>query len=408
MKSKTLLASAAVLAGLLFGPATGHAEDPIKVGVLMPLSGQLADHGAKLRRHAEFAAELINEEGGIKSLGGAKLELIFADTQAKPEVGQSEAERLILSEKVDLLMGAYNSGVTMPATVVAEKYQKPFLVFSAVAEEITNRGLKYTFRPNQTTRGMIDTTFAFMDKAATDTGVKPKSYATVFENTDFGTDIATKFADEAKKRGWEEAVSIPYEQGMTDGTAIALKLASTTPDVLATFTVHPDGIVLYNALKQQAVKPKVILDYANSSQSEFDPVLADFPGLLVLSEWDGALIGSRPFLQHYVDAYQAKYGELPLSEGLQALSDIYVIADVMERAGSRDSAKIREAMATTNIAADSTNPALIMPYESIRFDERGQNPDAGLMVLQASDGKRMPVFPPSLKSADYTVQWIQP
>lgn len=399
--------SVALLGSLFLGSTPASAADSVKIGVLMPLSGQLADHGGKLRRHAEFAAALINGEGGIRALGGAKLELIFADTQAKPEVGQSEAERLILSEKVDLLMGAYNSGVTMPATVVAEKHQKPFLVFSAVAEEITNRGLKYTFRPNQTTRGMIDTTFAFLDAEAKETGVGPKTYATVYENTDFGTDIATKFAAEAQKRGWQELNAIPYEQGLNDGTPIALKLAGSAPDVVATFTVHPDGIVLYNAFKQQAVKPKVILDYANSSQSEFDSVLPNFPGLLILSEWDNTLTTSRPYLQQYIDKYHAEYGEMPLSEGLQAFSDIYVIADVLERAGSTESGKVRDAMAATKITSQTQSPALIMPYESIRFDDHGQNPDAGLMVLQAADGKRVPVYPPSIKASGYDVIWFK-
>ena len=406
MISRSGILGPAVAAALSALVGIANAADDVKIGVLMPLSGQLADHAAKLRRHAEFAADQINAAGGIKSLGGAKIKLVFADTRGVPESGQSEAERLILQDKVDVLTGAYNSSVTLPATVVAEKYKKPFLVFSAVSEEITNRGLKYTFRPNETTRGMTDTIFGFLDEQSGRTGKAPKSYAMVFENTDFGRDISQKFAEEAGKRGWKQAAAISYEEGLTDGTPIALSLGSANADLVATFDVHPDGLVLYRAMKDQAVKPPLMLDYADSSQSEFDPVLADFPGLLIVSSWHPAIAASRPFLIPYIDAYQKAYGEAPLPEGLQAFSDVYLLADVMERAASHEPEKIRAALASTNLDASSGNPALILPYERITFNEKGQNPAAGLMVLQSSDGKRVPVYPPSVVPSGYTVSWF--
>lgn len=406
MSWKSKVAGLSVGAVLLANASFASAADTVKVGVLMPLSGQLADHAAKLKRHAELAIEEINAAGGIKALGGAKLELVFADTRGVPEAGQAEAERLVLQEKVDVLTGAYNSSVTLPATAVAEKYQKPFLVFSAVSEEITNRGLKYTFRPNETTRGMSDTIFGFLDSQSTATGKAPGRYAVVYENSDFGRELGQKFAEEAKARGWAEAASISYEQGLTDGTPIALSLASAKADIVATFTVHPDGLLLYRAMQEQAVWPPVLLDYANSSQSEFDAVLPNFPGMFVVSNWHEAIVASRPFLASHIEAYEKAYGEPPLPEGLQAFSNMYLIADVLERAGSTEASKLRDAFAATNLDAASQNPALIMPYDRISFDEKGQNPGAGLMILQSADGKRTPVYPPSILADGYVVKWF--
>lgn len=106
--------------------------DAVKVGVVLPLTGISATIGNQTMNGAKAAAEQINEKGGVASLGGAKLELIFADSQSKPDIGASEVERLIQREGVATVLGAYNSGVTFPASEVAERYKTPWIVTGAV------------------------------------------------------------------------------------------------------------------------------------------------------------------------------------------------------------------------------------------------------------------------------------
>ena len=141
------MAATAMALGGLCALASAQAKD-VKIGFVLPLSGGAATIGNQTKVGAEVAVAQINAAGGVKSMGGAKLVPLFADSQSKPDVGVAETERLITRENVAMVVGAYNSGVTFPATELAERYKTPWLVTGAVKDEITERNFKYVFRPN--------------------------------------------------------------------------------------------------------------------------------------------------------------------------------------------------------------------------------------------------------------------
>src|SRR2546425_8015506 len=150
----------AVLAALMLvaGPAVAQPKE-IVIGVIIPLTGPAPGTGQDCKVGAEFAADMIN--GGVKvaagsallgagwngipSLGGARLKLVFADSQASPEVGRAEAERLITTVKPSATMGAWHSGVTVAIAPVIERYRIPHTTVST-ATELTQRGFQYLFR----------------------------------------------------------------------------------------------------------------------------------------------------------------------------------------------------------------------------------------------------------------------
>ncbi|MGD8269073.1 MAG: ABC transporter substrate-binding protein, partial [Desulfobacterales bacterium] len=142
------LCLAVTVAVLVLGTGTGPqaAEEVVRIGNIIPLSGPSASVGQQGRNAREMAVDEINAAGGIKSLGGAKLEMLYADSESKPEKGVSEAERMINTEKVHLLTGCWNSAVTYPTTAVAERYGIPFVVPVSVADKITEQGFKTVFR----------------------------------------------------------------------------------------------------------------------------------------------------------------------------------------------------------------------------------------------------------------------
>ena len=127
-------------------PATSFADTTVKVGNILPLSGPSASVGLQGKQAREMAVEEINAAGGIKSLGGAKIEMLYADSKSDPNVGVTEAERFINTEKVNVITGAWNSGVTYPSTTVAERYGIPYIVPVSVRDTITERGFKNVFR----------------------------------------------------------------------------------------------------------------------------------------------------------------------------------------------------------------------------------------------------------------------
>jgi ABC-type branched-subunit amino acid transport system substrate-binding protein len=126
--SSKFTAAAAALALMLGIPGIGSAAQTVTIGNIIPLSGPSAPVGVQGKNAREMAVQEINAAGGIKSLGGAKLKMIYADSKSDPTTGVSEAERLINSEKVNLLTGCWNSAVTYPTTQVAERYGIPFVV----------------------------------------------------------------------------------------------------------------------------------------------------------------------------------------------------------------------------------------------------------------------------------------
>jgi branched-chain amino acid transport system substrate-binding protein len=152
----TVIVVAAMLASALAGPAS--AADAVKIGVVFPLSGNAASAGNAARAAVELGAEIVNtahpdlkplplaEGAGLPNLGGAKIELVVADHQGDPSVGQQQTLRLITQEKVTAILGAYQSNVSFTATAVAERYGIPFVVGDSVAANITGRGYKWVFR----------------------------------------------------------------------------------------------------------------------------------------------------------------------------------------------------------------------------------------------------------------------
>ena len=151
------LLSAAAMSIALAGAASAQ-DKTVKIGAIFPLSGNAASAGVHGKAAIETAVEIINsgnpalgnlpltKNAGLKGLGNAKVEVVFADNQGSPAVGQNQALRLITEEKVVALTGAYQSGVTLTASAIAEKYGIPFVNGESVAANLTERGFKWFFR----------------------------------------------------------------------------------------------------------------------------------------------------------------------------------------------------------------------------------------------------------------------
>src|SRR5262244_4448747 len=150
------LVGAATLSLALTGAAL--AQSSVKIGAIYPLSGVAATAGLNGKAAIEVAADIINnahpelgdlplaKNAGLAGLGGAKVEVVFADNQGSPATGQNQALRLITEEKVVALVGAYQSGITLTASAIAEKYGIPFVNGESVAANLTERGFKWFFR----------------------------------------------------------------------------------------------------------------------------------------------------------------------------------------------------------------------------------------------------------------------
>ena len=235
---------------LVLAPCLGMAQTIVKIGNIEPLSGPSASVGLQDKQAREMAVEEINAAGGIKSLGGAKLELIYADSESKPEKGVAETERLINSEKVNVLTGCWNSAVTYPATPVAERYGVPFVVPVSVPDTITEHGFKNVFRIAAKDSWWMRDQFRFLKDMQEETGVKLKTVAFIFENGDWGTGFAEKWRTLAKEGGYQIVLDEPYPSTASDLTPVVTKLKTANPDVVLLVSNAADAILLTNTMAE--------------------------------------------------------------------------------------------------------------------------------------------------------------
>lgn len=401
-----VLAAAVVLCG----PAWTYAADNVvKIGNILPLSGPSASVGQQGKYAREIAIEEINAAGGIKSLGGAKIDMIYADSKGDPTVGVAEAERLINTEKVNVLMGAWNSSVTYPATAVAERYGIPFIVPVSVRDTITERGFKYIFRIAAKDSWWTRDQFRFLDDMKKEFNTPLETVAFVYENGDWGTGFAAKWKELAAQAGYKVVLDEPYPSTATDLTPVVNKIKRANPDVLLLVSNAADAILLSNTLAEYKVRPKVII---GSGGGHADPSFITSLGknaryVYDIVEWETDV--NKPGVKEINAKYKARYNQNLAGEAVDAYIACYVLADALERAGSLDPKAIRDALAKTNI---TSGPAMIASYNAIEFDETGQNKHAGLVVAQINDIgaglERITVWPKDARRAGYTPVFPMP
>src|SRR5207302_2651943 len=250
---KKMLASALLLI-TLGGAPPADAADVVRIGILWPLTGNAASAGQASKAAAEVAADIVNnahpelgdlplaKSAGLPNMGGAKLELVFVDHQGNPSQAQQLATRLITQDKVDVLMGAYQSSCSFTATAVAERYGVPFMVGESAALNITGRGFKWVFRGTPIASDYARTYMRFFADMR-QRGTTISSIAIVNENTDYGTSVADAIVAEAKKADISVAIRIPYSASSSDVSAQVLQLKEKKPDVVIFISYTADSIL---------------------------------------------------------------------------------------------------------------------------------------------------------------------
>lgn len=384
-------------------------EKVIKIGNILPLSGPSASVGIQGKYARELATEMINEAGGIKSLGGLKLENIYVDSKSDPTVGVTAAERLINTNKVNILSGCWNSAVTYPSTQVAERYGIPFIVPVSVRNTITERGFKYTFRIAAKDAWWTRDQFGFLEDMKKKTGEQLTTMAFVYENGDWGVGMAESWRELAKQYGYKVVLDEPYPSTASDLTPVVMKIKKANPDVLLLTSNASDAILLTNTMAEMKVKTKAVI---GTGGGHADPMFRKNCGknaeyMFDVVEWEADL--NKPGIPELNAEFKKRHGYDLAGESVDAFVSVFVIADALERAGSLDPKKIREALAATKLCS---GPGMIVSYDCVQFDENGQNINAGIVMVQYRmiDGnlERVSIWPESAARAGYEAIFPMP
>lgn len=368
-------------------PAGGDAKT-IKVGGLYPLTGDLAKLGEENKNGLQLAIDEINAAGGIKSMGGAKIELVWGDTQGKPEVGISEVTRLAQQENVVTIIGAYQSGVTTPATQEAERLATPFIVSMAVSDKITERGFKYTFRICPKASWYAKDQVSFVKDLKDLVGLDVKNVALLHEDTDFGESTAAGQKKYLEEAGMNMVLEVKYPSSAADLTTEVSKIKAANPDVVLTTTYLNDSVLIARAREALGMTNIPFIDAAGGTvDPEFIKQLGPTAeGWFTEVEFTKYAAGAETLN----NAYLAKFGHDITGNGAYAYQAGYVIADALERAGKADRTAVRDAIAKTDLPS---GPHMVLPTERLVFGEDGQNPSAPVFIVQIQNGEMIPVWP---------------
>jgi branched-chain amino acid transport system substrate-binding protein len=367
------------LAALLALPLRAAAEPPpIPVGVILPLSGANAQFGINSRNGIELVVDEINAAGGIKSLGGAKIKLMVADSTSTPTTAATVAQRFITQNEVVAILGAFASSLTIAISEVTERREIPLLTMS-FADTLTERGFKNLFqvvsKGSVLGRAQFDYTLAIAQAA----GEKIERVAIMYEDTAYGTAQANGLRAAAKAAG----VAV-----VMDATPLINKLRASGAQVAFPVSYLNDSLLIIRAMRQQNLDTPAIGGAAGYVIPDFAKGLGD------LADGTFSINPSNYDLSPaFTERFRKRYGYFMVHEALEHAVAMQVLVTAMERAASRSPADIRAKLAEGSF---TEGWAQAMTGGSVKFDAKGLNVLAQPVMVQWRDGELVTVWPAAL------------
>ena len=330
------------------------------------MSGQAASTGAHVKAAVDVVLDIVNnaypelgnfplaKNAGLAGLGGAKIDIVIADNQGSPATGQNQTLRLITEDKVVAITGAYQSGITLTASAIAEKYGIPFVNGESVAANLTERGFKWFFR----------------------TTPIASDFAKVF----------SEFLTDMKAQGGKIdsiAQDVAYTTNATDVQSQVLQLKEKKPDVVIMISYTSDAILFAKTMQSLDYKPAVLLaDDAGYSDPSFTKAVGKISqGVFNRSSWVVGPSGSPSAI--IADMYKKKSGVDMDDTVAREMTGLFVLLDAIDRAGSTQPAKIQAALKATDLKPDQ----IMIGYKGVKFDDKGQNILASGVIIQLQDGE---------------------
>jgi branched-chain amino acid transport system substrate-binding protein len=359
----------------------------ITIGTLHPLSGPYAADGQQMDNGAKLAVEAINKAGGISSLDGAKLALSTGDTQGKPEIGQSEAQRLIQNGAV-ALVGTYQSAVSMNVAAAAERGQVPFVMDITADDAVLDQGYEYSFRLQPPNSSMGVRGARYLKEIAEAAGKPLPKVAYLHEQTAFGTSVHKSFAEEAAKLGIPIVTEITYDAAtVSDLTTQITSVKSSGATVLVVTGYYRDSVLAAKAV--ETVKPDLDAVFGVADGAYDLPQFPEEAGAAGEGYYDVnyRLDMGRQETKDLATLYKQRFGDEIRTGAVLAYDAVRVIAEALEKSGDKDPTKLRDA-----IAGVSLDP-LVVSGGPVKFDDTGENVNALPVVMQVQEGKVTVVYP---------------
>src|SRR3989454_3652490 len=375
-----------VIAVFLTSPAGAQPADPIKIGVIQPLSGPVAASGNYVRMGAEIGRDWINARGGVL---GRPIQLLIEDNKSDPKEAATAAEKLIVRDKVPVIMGAWGSSMTLAAMPKLEEYGVPMVVEASSASTVTKRGNPWVFRISPPS----EMEALGLEKYLKDLGIKKADFLAV--NTDWGRGAVAAFGDVLKRAGAGVGATEFMDQAATDMNAQITKIKADNGDTLfLTTSVEQITLVLKQAQEQRLVR-KVITTGGSSSPSQLiKQAGAAAEGtyhLLFFLPWFPEAMPDGKLAKAFVDEWNKRGHPFEgLTEGFRGHDGILTAAEAIKIAGRPDPKAVRDALWRVSIMG--VNGPIKFEKDGPAGKESGQSKPS-IFIVEIKDGKiALPAF----------------
>ncbi|TWF58534.1 ABC transporter substrate-binding protein [Neorhizobium alkalisoli] len=383
---RTVLKAGGAAATILAAPGLVRAQAPIvKIGLVQPITGAFAGDGDLARIGAEYAVKEINDAGGIKALGGAKIQLLIGDSRSNAEAGAQATEQLKTDGAV-IVVGGFASGIAMTASQAAARYELPFIIDGAVSDGLMTRGLKSVFRFGPSFGASADVALKNLVAINDAAGKAAKTVAIVHEDGLLGSGLAKLMQQRLPPLGFQIVETISHPTPARDMSNVVLRLRSLNPDLIIPSMYFNEFVLLARTMQQQRVKPKGIYALFGGAASSYKFV-SEFPdaaeGVMDVNHWGDPKNPTNAKLMEAVKATGKFYAyNTPINYSL-----IQIAAQAIEMAKSTESGALVEALAKNEFDSG------VMPYGRTKFDATGQNVNALPLNTQVQGGDIKVVYP---------------
>ena len=377
----------------------------VRIGILVPKSGESAAVGAEAVHGAELAARLINGDegavplagvgsGGLAGLGGAKLTIVSADTKSSPQAGATEADRLVIKERVAALVGAYDAAVTEVASQQTERRGIPFVNGDSPADYLTQRGLDWFFRTGPTDRMFGEAFYSALQQQK----VQPKRISMLYTTDADGESLHRVLHTLAPEAHYDEHGMVKFPPGKPNLVPELRELRDVKkPEVLFLMTSREsDAVRVLKTMEAMGYRPPQIFVFARGVYSEPQVLQAAGTageGVLYGTAWSRVIAGRSGIAKGVMERYEERFNQ-PMGEtAAGTFTAVLVLADAIDNAGSTDPQRVRAALLNLDIPGRET----IMPWSGIRFDASRQNVAANGVVEQRAGQAFRVIFPDELQ-----------
>lgn len=392
---RTVLAGTASMmaAPWISSPARAQAKQ-VNIGVIMPLSGANAQFGINSRNGIELVADEINAAGGIKALGGAKINLIVADATSTPTTAGTVAQRMISQNEVTAILGAFASSLTIAISEVTERRDIPLLTMS-FADQITGRGYKNIFqvvaKASALGKAQLDYTVAIAQAA----GTKIDKIAIMYEDTAYGTAQAAGLRAAAKAANIELVMDDAYPLGITDTTPLINKLRASGAQAVFPVSYLNDSLLIIRTMRQQRITIPAIGGAAGYVIPDFEKGLGEFAeGVLSIAPANYDLDTSL------TDRFRKRFGYFMVHEALEHAVALDVLVQAIEKAKSAKPEDVTLALRGAKFTGGWTNA---MTGGAVQFDNTGLNVASVPVMVQWRKKELITVWPKNV--AKGTAEW---